>query len=94
MNNTLTVTAALESNLGPHVATAAELRTVANVIAVINDTTTAMTLDRAEQLLQVTFTDAGWFVYRGGHHVSLHRIGGGDRVMLVAEREVRRRNRR
>jgi len=40
-------------------------------------------LDDVEGFLKTAF--AGWFIHRGGHHVSLHRASGQPRLLLVAE---------
>lgn len=49
-------------------------------------------LDAAQSYLEKFFTaEKGWFVYRGGHHVSLHRHTStgsvmGPRVAIIEER--------
>ena len=39
------------------------------------------TLDDAERYLRAVFF--GWFVYRGGNHIALHRKAGDDRRVLI-----------
>jgi len=41
-------------------------------------------LDDVEAFMRVAFR--GWFVYRGGNHVSLHRADGSPRLLLITER--------
>ena len=46
------------------------------------------TMDRAEAELRAWFPvkDEGWLVYRGGHHIAIHRTAGDDRrCLLVTE---------
>jgi hypothetical protein len=88
MNATTTLTATIETfdlGNGYHVSTSARLQVRATV-AVINETGTVTSLDDAERLLRETYE--GWFVYRGGNHVALHRASGGKRVLLIEERKV------
>lgn len=40
-------------------------------------------IDNAVDELKAWFPD--WFVYRGGHHVALHRNNKSDRVLLITE---------
>jgi hypothetical protein len=54
--------------------------------AIANNRTAS--LDEQEGFLRVAFR--GWFVYRGGHHVALHKPtgaagAGGPRVLFLAE---------
>ena len=47
------------------------------------------TLDAVEASIRKGFSvDEGWFVYRGGNHVALHRREGQARVLLVAVRQA------
>lgn len=43
----------------------------------------AATLDVAEQHVRNRLP--GWFIYRGGSHVAIHRRSGADRIGLVTE---------
>lgn len=46
--------------------------------------TQCRTLDEAEEKLKEFFH--GWFVYRGGNHVAMHRTSGDDRrILFVTE---------
>ena len=39
------------------------------------------TLDRAQEELRAWFPD--WFIYRGGHHIALHRTANDERRCLL-----------
>jgi hypothetical protein len=63
------------------------------VRAALNGCRQLASLDEVEANLRALFR--GWFVYRGGSHVALHRTAGDDRrVLLVTEMKVSNGGRR
>ena len=78
-------TATIESTAGLTGEATARVQRTADALNLRSDT-----LDNVEASIRKGFSaDEGWFVYRGGSHVALHRVSGGDRVLLVAERIAR-----